>query len=105
MTQRAGSLRSLTGLTEAEFQAVLPHFEPTFITDMQDRTSDGPPRTSRRYRTDGTCPLPTSADTRLFMLTYVQQNPLQAVQGQLLGMSQSHASQGIHLLHPVLHHA
>src|ERR671918_64957 len=27
VTQHAGSLRALTGLTEAEFQALLPHFE------------------------------------------------------------------------------
>jgi hypothetical protein len=105
VTQRAGSLRSLTGLTAAEFPAVLPHFEQACITYMQDRTIDGPPRTSRRYRTSGTCPLPTSADKRLFMLTSLPQHPSQAVQGQLFGMSQSHASQWIHLLHPVLNHA
>ena len=51
VTQRAGSLRSMTGLTEAEFQALLPHFERAFVTDMQDRTLDGPPRTSRHSRT------------------------------------------------------
>ena len=65
--QRAGSLRSLTGLTEADFQALLPHFEQAFVADMHDRTSDGQPRTSRRYSTDGTCPLPTIADKLLFI--------------------------------------
>jgi Helix-turn-helix of DDE superfamily endonuclease len=103
--QRAGSLRSLTGLTEAEFHALLPHFEQAFITYMQDRTIDGQPRTSRRYTTYGTCPLPTSADKLLFILTYLKQNPIQEVQGQLFGMSQSNASKWIHLLHPVLNHA
>ena len=48
ITPRAGSLRALTGLTEAEFQAFLPHFEQAFVTDMHDRTIDGQPRTSRR---------------------------------------------------------
>jgi hypothetical protein len=105
VTQRAGSLRSLTGLTEAEFQALLPHFEQAFITYMQDRTIDGQPRTSRRYSTYGTCPLPTSADKLLFILTYLKQHPIQEVQGQLFGMSQSNASKWIHLLHPVLNHA
>jgi hypothetical protein len=56
VTQRAGSLRSLTGLTEAEFQAWLPHFEQAFRTYMDDRTIDGHPRTSRRYTPYGTCP-------------------------------------------------
>ena len=105
VTQRAGSLRSLTGLTEAEFQALLPHFEQAFMTYMDERTIDGQPRTSRRYTTYGTCPLPTIADKLLFILTYVKQNPIQEVQGQLFGMSQSNANKWIHLLHPVLNQA
>ena len=105
VTPRAGSVRALTGLPEAEFQALLPLFEQAFLTDMHDRTIDGQPRTSRRYSTYGSCPLPTIADTLLFMLTYVKQNPIQEVQGQLFGMSQSHANKWIHLLHPVLNQA
>ena len=105
VTQRAGSLRSMTGLTEAEFMALLPHFEHAFVVYMQDRTIDGQPRTSRRYTTYETSPLPTAADKRLFILTYLQQNPIQEVQGQLFGMSQSPANQWIHLLHPVLNQA
>ena len=104
-TQRAGSLRSLTGLTDAEFQALLPHFEQAFMTYMEERTIDGQPRTSRRYTTYGTCPLPASADKLLFILTYVKQNPIQEVQGQLFGMSQSNANKWIHVLHPVLNQA
>ena len=105
VSQRAGSLRSLTGLTEAEFEALRPHFEQAFITYMQDRTIDGQPRTSRRYSSYNTCPLPTLADKLLFMLTYLKQNPIQEVQGQLFGMSQSNANKWIHLLHPVLNQA
>src|SRR5918995_478442 len=105
VTQRAGSLRALTGLTEAEFQALLPHFEQALVTSMRDRTIDGQPRTSRRYSTYGTCPLPTLADKLLFILTYVKQNPIQEVQGQLFGMSQSNANKWIHVLHPVLNQA
>src|SRR6266576_5923247 len=105
VTQRAGSLRSMTGLTEAEFRALLPYFEQALVTYMQDRTIDGQPRTSRRFSTYDTCPLPTMADKLLFILTYVKQNPIQEVQGQLFGMSQSNASKWIHLLHPVLNQA
>ena len=72
---------------------------------MQDRTIDGQPRTSRRYSTYDTCPLPTMADKLLFILTYLKQNPIQEVQGQLFGMSQSNANKWIHLLHPVLNQA
>jgi hypothetical protein len=105
VTQRAGSLRSMTGLTEAEFTALLPHFEHALVAYLQDRTIDGQPRTSRRYSTYETCPLPTMADKLLFILTYLKQNPIQEVQGQLFGMSQSNANKWIHLLHPVLNRA
>jgi hypothetical protein len=105
VTQRAGSLRALTGLTDAEFQALLPHFEQAFVSHMRDRTIDGQPRMSRRYSTYDTCPLPTLADKLLFILTYLKQNPIQEVQGQLFGMSQSNANKWIHVLHPVLNQA
>ena len=45
------------------------------------------------------------ADKWLFILTSVKQNSIQAVQGQLLGMSQSNANKWIHLLHVVLNQA
>jgi hypothetical protein len=45
------------------------------------------------------------ADTLLVMLTSWQQHPIQEVQGQLFGMSQSHANKWIHRLHPVWHQA
>jgi hypothetical protein len=105
VTQRAGSLRAMTGLTETEFQALLPHFEQAFETYMGTRTIDGQPRTSRRYCPYATCPLPTMADKLLFILTYVKQNPIREIQGQLFGMSQSNANRWIHLLHPVLNQA
>jgi hypothetical protein len=41
----------------------------------------------------------------LFILTYLKPNPIQAVQGQLFGMSQSNAGKWIHLRHPVLNQA
>ena len=74
VTQRAGRLRSMTGVTEVAFMALLPHFEQALVVSLQDRTIDGQPRTSRRYRASAHCPLPTIADKLLFMLTYVKQN-------------------------------
>jgi len=105
VTQRAGSLRAMTGLTEHEFTALLPHFARALAAYLQDRTIDGQPRTSRRYSAYDNCPLPTMADKRLFMLTYLKQHPIQEVQGQLFGMSPSNANKWIHLLHPVLNQA
>jgi hypothetical protein len=100
--QRAGSLLAMTGLTAQEFTALLPPFEHAYVAYMQEHTIDGQPRTSRRYSTYGTCPLPTMADRLLFILTYVKQHPIQEVQGQLFEMSQSNANKWIHLLHTVL---
>ena len=71
VTQRAGSLRSMTGLTEAECMALLPHVEQALVAYMQHRIIDGTPRTNRRYRTYDTCPLPTTADKLLFILIYL----------------------------------
>jgi len=105
VTQRVGSLRSMTGLTEKEFQALLPHFEQALVAYMGTRTIDGQPRTSRRYSTYENCPLPSMADKLLFMLSYLKHNPIQEMQGQLFGMSQSNANKWIHLLHPVLNQA
>jgi Helix-turn-helix of DDE superfamily endonuclease len=95
----------LASLPTQNGQSGVPHFEQAFVTYMQDRTIDGQPRTSRRYSTYDTCPLPTLADKLLFILTYLKQNPIQEVQGQLFGMSQSNANKWIHVLHPVLNQA
>jgi hypothetical protein len=105
VTQRAGSLRAMTGLTAQEFTALLPPFEHAWLAYMEDHTLDGHPRTSRRYSTYETSPLPTMADKLLFILTYVKQNPIQEMHGQLFGMSQSNANKWIHLLHTVLNQA
>jgi Helix-turn-helix of DDE superfamily endonuclease len=105
VTQRAGSLRAMTGLTAPEFTALLAPFEQAFEAYMRDHTIDGQPRTSRRYAAYATCPLPTMADKLLFILTYLKQNPIQEMQGQLFGMSQSNTNKWIHLLHPVLNQA
>jgi hypothetical protein len=103
--QRAGSLQAMTGCTEEEFTTLLPHFERALVASMPHRTSAGQPRTSRRDSSSDNSPLPTRADKWRFILTDVQQNPSQEVQGQLCGMSQSHAHKWIHLLHAVLNHA
>jgi len=49
VTQRVGSLRAMTGVTEREFHALLPPFEQAFVASMGNRTIEGQPRTSRRY--------------------------------------------------------
>jgi hypothetical protein len=105
VTPRAGSVRALTGLTDAAGHAGRPHVEQAFVTHRHDRTSDGQPRTSRRDRTDATGPLPTRADTRRVMLSSWTQHPRPEVPGPRVGMRQSQAHPWIHGRHPVLHQA
>lgn len=105
VTQRAGSLRAMTGLSDTEFQALLPPFEQACEHYMRTRTIEGQPRTSRRYSAYVHGPLPTMADKLLFILSSLQHPPIQALQGQLFGMSQANANKWIHLLHTVLNQA
>ncbi len=95
----------MTGVTEPELTALLPPFEQAWAAYRRGRTIEGHPRTSRRDSTSNTGPFPTIADNRLFRLTSVTQQPIQAVQGQLLRLSHSNANQWIHLLHTVLNQA
>ena len=95
----------MTGFTTQAFEALLPPFEHALVAYLQDRTINGQPRTSRRYRTYDHCPLPTTADKPRFMLTSVKQNPIQAVPGQLCGLSQSTANTWMHLLQAILNQA
>jgi hypothetical protein len=53
---RAEILQTMTGLTEQEFQALLPPFEKAFVAYLHDHTTDGQPRTVRRYSAYDHCP-------------------------------------------------
>ena len=99
---RPTAVLDLTSLTLDECQQVVPPFEAAFQARMAQWRFDGPPRTARRYTTDKNCPLPLPEDRLLFILTYLKTSPLQVVQGQLFGMDQSKANQGLHLLLVVL---
>ena len=100
--QRAGRLHAVTGLTDAELHALLPSFAPALVTSRHDRTIDGQPRTRRRDRAYDTCPLPTTADKLVCILTYLQPHPLQEGPGQRCGMRQSHAQTWLHGRPPVV---
>ena len=102
VVKRPGRLQAMTGLTETEFNALLPYFQQAFEAYMRDHTIDGRRRLGRRYTTYRNTPLPTAADKLLFILSFMKTNPLQEVHGELFGISQSNANKWIHLLHTVL---
>jgi hypothetical protein len=91
-----------TSVTLDEFQQLVPPFETTFQCQMVAWRMDGKPRTARRFTVYKTCPLPTSEDRLLFILTYVKTYTLQVVQGRPFEMVQSKANRWIHVLLPVL---
>ena len=94
-------LLALTGLARREFEELLPAFARALrVTEEQTRPK---PRKRQRAPGGGRKPsLQTVEDKLLFALVYTKTYPLQVVQGQLFGMSQSSASEWIHFLLPVL---
>lgn len=95
-------LCAMTGLDYATFIAFLPHFTTTIERYLARYTLDGYVRDGDRAITYANSPLPSAADRLLFILTYLKQNPIQEVQGQLFGMSQSNVSKWVGLLLEIL---
>ena len=93
---------ALTGYTQQEFAALLPHFSHCYYERMKTQCLDGKPRGKRQYSDYQNSPLPTIADKLFFILHYLKTNNLQIVQGALFGMSQPKANLWIHCLHPIL---
>jgi hypothetical protein len=94
-------LLALTGLARREFEELLP----VFATVLQAAEDQVRPKARKRHRAPGGGRKPslqTAEDKLLFALVYTKTYPLQVVQGQLFGMSQSSANEWIHFLLPVL---
>jgi len=94
-------LLALTGLARREFEELLPAFAQV-LQAAEERVQ---PARRKRQRAPGGGRKPslrTAEDKLLFALVYTKTYPLQVVQGQLFGMSQSSANEWIHFLVPVL---
>src|ERR687883_14499 len=72
---------------------------------LNHTTLDGYVREGDRAITYANSPLPTASDRLLFILTYLKQNAIQEVHGQLFGMSQSNVSKWVRLLLDILNSA
>lgn len=96
--QNEQRLRAVTGLDTAMFADLLPHFTRAMQRYLDHTTLDGYLREGDRAITYANSPLPTAADRLLFILTYLKQNAIQQVHGQLFGMSQSNVSKWVRLL-------
>jgi hypothetical protein len=98
LKQRPKRLLALTGLARREFEELLPAFGQAYAARY-------PEAKKRRKRAAGggrKATLRTLEDKLLFILVYQKAYPLQVVQGELFGFSQSSANHWIHHLLPVL---
>jgi hypothetical protein len=103
LKNRPKVLLALTGLARCEFDELFP----AFAQALAGVAEQAKPKRKKRQRAPAggrKQGLRTAEDTLrvLFILVYTKTYPLQVVQGQLFGMSQSSASEWIHLLLPVL---
>jgi hypothetical protein len=103
--QHERRLRAFTGLDTATFMSFLPQFTSAMEHYLNHSTLDGYIREGDRAITYANSPLPTPADRLLFILTYLKQNAIQEVHGQLFGMSQSNVSKWVRLLLDILNMA
>jgi hypothetical protein len=103
--QNERRLRAFTGLDTATFTDFLPDFTRAMQHYLNHSTLDGYVREGDRAIIYANSPLPTPADRLLFILTYLKQNAIQEVHGQLFGMSQSNVSKWVRLLLDILNDA
>ena len=98
-------LLALTGLTHKEFVALHEAFCVAYATVYQgDQTAAG--RTRKRRSGGGrNGQLGTTEQKRLFSLGYLKTYPLQALLGELFGLSQSCANRGLQRLRPMVKQA
>jgi hypothetical protein len=93
---------ALTGLTPKEFALLLPAFERAYAQRFPShQTGQGHPR-QRAVGGGRKSALDSSAQKLLFALVYLKTYPLQALLGEVFGLSQSRANRWIHQLLPVL---
>ena len=98
-------LLALTGLTHKEFVALHEAFCLAYATEYQgDHTADGRAR-KRRSGGGRKGQLGTTEQKLLFSLVYLKTYPLQALLGELFGLSQSRANRWLQRLLPMVKQA
>ena len=105
LKSKARELLAATGLTQQEFEKLLPAFGAAYEKRYpRNRTQQGKPR--QRRRGAGAKGVLTRVEDRLlFILVYQKTNPLQTMHGLQFGLSQSQTHYWIHQLLPVLQRA
>ena len=96
-------LRSLTGLTEPEFETLLKSFEQAWDAYIEHEYIQKP--RARRYGGGRHAQVYRIEDKLLFILVYFWLYPTQAVQGFLFDLGQPQANEWVHRLSGVLNRA
>jgi hypothetical protein len=98
-------MKALTGLSQAQFNHLLPVFSDIYQATQQKTYEKGIESGTRRRQPGGGCKgkLPTMADKLLFVLYYFKTYPTFDVLGTQFAMARSKANENLHKLSPILY--
>jgi hypothetical protein len=95
----------MTSLTSKEFEKLLLSFEKSWDEYQEEQENKRKNKRSRKKGGGRKGRIKKTEDKLLFILVYFKTYPLQVVQGELFGMSQSQANYWISVLSPILKEA
>jgi hypothetical protein len=97
--------KALTGLSQAQFNHLLPVFSDIYQATQQKTYEKGIASGTRRRKPGGGCKgkLPTMADKLLFVLYYYKTYPTFDVLGTQFEVARSKANENLHKLSPILY--
>jgi len=98
-------MKALTGLSQAQFNHLLPVFSDIYQATQQKTYEQGIASGTRRRKPGGGCKgkLPTMADKLLFVLYYYKTYPTFDVLGTQFAVARSKAHAHLHKLSPILY--
>jgi hypothetical protein len=98
-------MKALTGLSQAQFDHLLPVFSDLYQASQQHTYEKGVESGTRRRKPGGGSKgkLPTMAEKLLFVLYYSKTYPTFAVLGTQFAMARSKANEHLHKLSPILY--
>jgi len=98
-------MKALTGLSQAQFDSLLPVFSDLYRAAQQHAYAEGSQSGTRRRRPGGGSKgkLPTMGEKLLFVLYYYKTYPTFDVLGTQFAMARSRAHEHLHKLSPILY--
>jgi hypothetical protein len=98
-------MKALTGLSQAQFDSLLPVFSEIYRATQQQTYEDGIQSGTRRRRPGGGSKgkLPPMVEKLQFVLYYYKTYPTFAVLGTQFAMARSKAHENLHKLSPMLY--